>query len=253
MCDLLDVARTTQVIREASPDIVIHAQAQSDVDRCEIEPAMAAAQNVETTAHVIEALRSSGAWLVYISTDYVFDGEKGSPYDEQDVPRPISVYGTTKLEGERRTLACAQGIVVRPSTLFGPARMNFCDQVATRIREGQPVEAFDDQTTSPTYTDDLADGMAALLEAIQRNLLGARRVLHMANAGSCTRVEFAQRIADLLGCPRDSIRGIAMAEQRRPAKRPAYSALTTRYLSNVIGRTLRPWDDALQAYLRQRR
>jgi len=251
-CDLRDAGRAAQVIQELQPDAVIHAQAQSDVDRCEREPAMAEAQNIETTTHLIEALCPTMAYFVYISTDYVFDGTKGSPYDETDSPHPISVYGTTKLEGERLALQYARGIVVRPSTLFGEGRMNFCDHIIAKLREGQAVEAFSDQMTSPTFTEDLADGLGALLETLRQRSAPSQRVLHMANAGGCSRVEFAHRIADSLGYPRTGIRAIQMVEQHRPASRPACSALTTRYLSHVIGRTLRPWEEALQAYLRQR-
>src|SRR3989338_6992546 len=101
VCDLLNAQRTAEVLREISPEAVIHTQAQSDVDRCELEPAEAHAQNVETTMHVVEAIRHTSCWLMYVSTDYVFDGKKGSPYNETDEPHPISVYGRTKLEAER--------------------------------------------------------------------------------------------------------------------------------------------------------
>ena len=252
-CDLRDAGRTAQVIQELHPDAVIHAQGQSDVDLCERDPVMAQAQNAETTAHLVEALRPTPAWLVYISTDYVFDGTKGSPYDEMDTPHPISVYGRSKLAGERLALQVPRGIVVRPSTLFGDGRMNFCDHIIARLYEGQAVEVFSDQVTSPTFTEDLADGLGALLETLRQRRAPSQRVLHMANAGGCSRVEFAHRIADSLGYPRTGIRAIQMVEQHRPASRPACSALTTRYLSHIIGRTLRPWEEALQAYLRQRR
>ncbi len=239
-------------MRELQPDVVIHAQALSDVDRCELDPGMAEEMNVRTTAHVVEALEQTTAWLVQISTDYVFDGTKGSPYDETDEPNPLSVYGKTKLASERLALARERSVVVRPSTLFGPDRMNFCDEIVMRLREGQRVEAFKDQTTSPTYTEDLAEALTALVQRLQREAIPSR-ILHVANQGGCTRLEFAQRIADLAGYPRERIEAIRMAQQRRPAPRPACSALTSRYASRMIGRTLRPWDDALQAYLRQRR
>ena len=247
-----DAQRTAQLIQEVAPDVVVHTQALSDVDRCELEPAAARAQNVEATAHLIDALQGSSAWLIYLSTDYVFDGTKGRPYDELDEPHPISVYGTSKLEGERLVLAFARGLIVRPSTLFGSARLNFCDHVAMRLRQGLSVEAFVDQTTSPTYAEDLANGIGALLAALGQSRLAGHRIFHMANAGGCTRAAFAWRIADLLGCPRQLIQVIPMASQQRPAKRPAYSALATRHLAKVIGTTLRPWEEALQTYLRQR-
>ena len=254
VCDLLDARRTAEVIRACRPDVVIHAQALSDVDRCEREPMLADALNVTAIRHVLRALDGAGALVVYISTDYVFDGTKGAPYDERDEPRPISVYGRSKLEGERTALAAPRSIVVRTSTLFGSGRMNFCDHIVGQLTAGEPVEAFADQVTSPTYSDDLAGGIAQLSAALRDawNVEGPR-VFHLANAGGCSRVEFAMRVAELLGLPRTLIRGIPMAQQRRPALRPPYSALTSVYVEQMIGRMLRPWDEALAAYLRQRR
>ncbi|MBI1992613.1 MAG: dTDP-4-dehydrorhamnose reductase [Candidatus Omnitrophica bacterium] len=251
VCDLRDAQRTRAVIRELRPDVVIHAQALSDVDRCEQEPALANAMNAETVANLAQALDATRSTLVHLSTDYVFDGAKGSPYDELDAPHPISVYGRSKLEGERMALSYAASVVIRPSTLFGPGRMNFCDHVVARVKAGRTVEAFIDQVTSPTYTEDLAEGIGQLLGVIDRASITAlpSRILHLANDGSCSRYEFAQRIAELLGASRAQIRAIRMAEQGRPAPRPPFSGLTTRYVPRLIGRRLRPWDEAFQAYL----
>ena len=252
-CDLLDAHRTDEVIRALQPDIVIHAQALSDVDRCEQDPVAANAQNADAIANVVRAVEHSRALVVYVSTDYVFDGTKGAPYDEADTPHPINVYGRSKLNGERIVLEYPRGIVVRTSTLFGEGRMTFCDAIVTRLRAQQPVEAFLDQVTSPTYTEDLAQGLADLsLTLVRSRELQGPRTFHVANAGGCSRVELAHRVAELLGQSRDLIRPVPMASQRRVAARPAYSAFTTRHLSRIIGRTLRPWDDALHAYLRQR-
>lgn len=253
ICDLLNVQRITEVVERLSPDVVIHAQALSDVDQCEREPDVAHAQNVQTIAHLIHALRPHEPLLVHLSTDYVFDGVKGAPYEEGDEPKPISVYGASKLEAEGLVLGYRRSVVVRPSTLFGPGRMNFCDHIISRLTAKQEVEAFTDQVTSPTYTEDLAIAIGELCAVLLRSWNTQQpRILHMANAGAISRVAFATRVADLLGCSRELIQGIPMASQRRPARRPPYSALTTIHLKRVIGRTLRPWDDALQAYLRQR-
>jgi len=239
------------VIRHLRPDAVIHTQALSDVDRCEREPALAAELNVQTVANVVEACESTESVLLALSTDYVFDGRKGAPYDESDPPHPINTYGRSKLEGERAALSYPLSVVIRPSTLFGPGRMNFCDYVVSRVKTGQPVEAFIDQVTSPTYTKDLADGIGELLAAIRRVSFRAlpSRIVHMANTGGCSRLEFAQRVADLLGAPRTHIRAIQMAQQERPAPRPPFTMLTSLHLPQLIGRRLRSWDEALQAYL----
>jgi dTDP-4-dehydrorhamnose reductase len=250
---VLDEARVAEVLRTVQPDLLVHAQAMSDVDRCELEPDLAQEQNVRATAHIVEALRGTRALLIYISTDYVFDGTKGAPYDETDEPRPISVYGATKLEGERVALGYPRAVVVRPSTLFGPGRMNFCDHIVLRLNAGQTVEAFQDQVTSPTYTEDVAVGIGELGAVLGRSQrLREPRIYHLVNEGRCGRVEFAGRIAALLGHSRDRIRPIPVSAQRRPARRPAYSALATTQLLHTIGRRLRPWEEALHAYLCQR-
>ena len=252
MCNLLDPAQTARVIEQAQPEVIIHAQAMSDVDRCEREPEQAHAQNVQTVTQLVQSLGLLRPLLIYVSTDYVFDGTKGSPYDETDSPHPISVYGRSKVEGERAALAYVRGMVVRSSTLFGAGRSNFCDMIVRGALEGGTVEAFIDQTTSPTFTDDLAEAIGDLIPALAAGRTGMPRIFHTANAGGCTRLAFAHRVVDLLGRPRSCVRPIRMHEQQRPAQRPAYSALTTRVLPAIIGRTLRPWDEALEAYLRQR-
>lgn len=249
-CDLQDAEAVRRAVETARPDVIVHAQAQSDVDRCEREPSEAWAMNVTTAEHLCRA-RDPKTLLLAVSTDYVFDGAKDRPYDEADRPNPVSVYGRSKLEAERVFLANRNAFVVRPSTLFGPARMNFCDLILQRASQGEPIQAFIDQTTSPTYTDDLAAGLEDLVQAIQgaRNSDGLPRVYHLTNAGSCRRIEFAERVLELIGAPRELIRPSRMAEQQRAARRPAYTAMTSRHVGVIIGTPLRPWEDALRAYL----
>lgn len=252
MCDLNDAGQTRQTVERVRPDAVIHSQALADVDLCERDPALAMTQNTQTVAHLAAALAGTHTPLVYISTDYVFDGTKGTPYDEDDAPNPLCVYGRSKLEGERLTLHYPHGVVARPSTLFGAGRNNFCDFIVRTALEGAGViEAFTDQTTSPTYTDDVAVALGALLS--QQQPAGGPRIYHTANEGGCTRLAFVHRVVDLLKRSRHCVRPTQMAQQRRPAARPAYSALTSKYVPAPIRRILRPWDEALEAYLRQRR
>ena len=262
VCDLADATSTRETLRALAPEVVIHAQALSDVDRCEEDPQAAWAQNVTTTVHLVDALTglaatpTSGArppLLVFVSTDYVFDGTKGSPYDEHEATHPLNAYGRAKLEGERAAQRYPRAVVARTSTLFGRGRANFCDHLIERLTAGEPVDAFSDQVTSPTFTDDVA----AALEALSRTLWDtwhdrAPRVYHLANEGGCSRLAFAQRVAQRLRCERSLIRPIRMADQRRPAPRPAYSALRSRTISPALRRMLRPWDEALDEYLRRR-
>ena len=188
-----------------------------------------------------------------MSSDYVFDGTRNSPYDETDKPNPISVYGRSKLEAERLALQYPRGVIVRTSTLFGPGRMNFCNHIVSRLRLCQAVEAFADQTTSPTYTVDLASGLSELVNILLVDKqIRNPRVYHLANAGGCTRMTFALRIAQLLEADRALVHGISMAQQKRPAQRPAYSALTSIHAPRIMGRSLPSWEDALHTYLRAR-
>jgi dTDP-4-dehydrorhamnose reductase len=208
---------------------------------------------VQTVEHLCRALGETGALLIALSSDYVFDGAKGSPYDEEDEPNPLSVYGRTKLAGERVALSYPNAVVVRPSTLFGPGRTNFCDAIVERFRRDEPVEAFVDQVTSPTYTEDLAEGLRGLVDAMAaRSLKQLPRIYHMTNAGGASRVEFSTYVAGLVGRPASLIKPIQMQDQRRPAPRPANSALTSRVLQDTIGRTLRPWQESVRAYLASR-
>ena len=249
---MLDLKQTREAVGGFQPAVIIHTQALSDVDSCQQQPDLAFSQNIQTTKNIIQAAEECGALLVYLSSDYVFSGRKGSAYLESDATDPISVYGQSKLEGERVTLAYAQGLVVRPSTLFGAARMNFCDAIVRAAKEGGVFEAFIDQTTSPTYTVDLAEALGLLVEQLAGKRLSGNRVFHATNAGSCTRVSFAYHVVDLLGCSRSCIRPIRMSDQKRPAPRPACSALDSTELPRVIGRKLRKWEEAVSAYLRHR-
>jgi len=252
-CDLAEAAATAEALRPLAPDVVLHAQAMADVDQCEVEPDAAWRENVRTLEHLVASLDLERTLLIFISTDQVFDGTKGTAYDETDAPHPLGAYGRAKLAAEQAALRCPRSVVVRTSTLFGEGRMNFCHHIVARVTAGEPVEAFTDQVTSPTYTEDLAEALEELSRTLMTSWDPTRpRLFHITNSGGASRVAFAERVAELVGAPRELIRGIPMAAQQRPAKRPPYSALTSRYLEHTIGRTLRRWDDAVFAYLRHR-
>lgn len=246
-----DVAR--QIVERVSPDVVVHAQALSNVDQCEVDSAQAYRMNAEAPDLLCRACAPRQIPVVALSTDYVFNGAKSAPYDEHDETRPINIYGLSKLDGERTVLRYSRGYVVRPSTLYGPARQNFCHYIVDQAQQGRPIQAFLDQTTSPTYTADLAQALHAMLRELSAS--GGRevpRVLHLANSGGCRRTEFAARALQLLNRSLSLLQPIGMVQQARPAARPSYSVLTSRYAANVIGTRLRSWDAALEAYLRFR-
>jgi dTDP-4-dehydrorhamnose reductase len=192
-------------------DLALHAAAWTDVDGAEADPQGASATNVGGTRHVAEL----GAPLVYFSTDYVFDGRKGSPYVESDGPNPLSVYGRSKLLGE--AAAGADAWIARSSWLFGPTGHNF---VRTMLRLGaarDEVAVVDDQRGSPTYVGHLAEAVRDLVEL-------PAGIWHLAAEGDCTWADFAGAIFEEAGLT-CRVRTISTAELSRPAPRPAYSVL----------------------------
>jgi dTDP-4-dehydrorhamnose reductase len=210
---------------------VLHAAAWTDVDGAEDDPQGAAAVNVGGTRHAAEL----GAPLVYYSTDYVFDGEKGAPYVESDAPNPLSAYGRTKLYGEGA--AGERAWVVRSSGLFGPGRSNFVKAMLRLARDRDEVRVVDDQRTAPTYVGHLAEATRALLDR-------PFGVWHLAAQGDCTWAEFAAAIFEEAGLD-TKVRRISSAELGRPARRPAYSVLR----SEKDAPELPHWREGLRAYL----
>jgi dTDP-4-dehydrorhamnose reductase len=213
------------------PDLVLHTAAWTDVDGAEAEPDQAAAVNVAGTDNVVEL----GTPVVYFSTDYVFDGAKTEPYLESDEPRPLSVYGRTKLEGERLV---REGWIARSSWLYGPAGHNF---VRTMLRLGverDEVAVVDDQRGSPTYVGHLAEATRSLIDLPQG-------LYHLTAEGDCSWAEFAEAIFQEWGLS-CRVRRIKTGDLERPARRPPYSVLRT---ERANGLRLPHWRDGLQACL----
>ena len=213
-------------------DLVLHAAAWTDVDGAESDPQGAAAVNVGGTQHAAEL----GAPLVYFSTDYVFDGEKRTPYVESDTPNPRSVYGRTKLLGE--AVVGEQAWVIRSSWLFGWTSTNFVRTMLRIGAERDEVAVVDDQRGCPTYVAHVAAATRELLEL-------PYGVYHLAADGECTWAEFAEAIFEEAGLD-CRVRRITTAELDRPAPRPAYSVLRSERLETP---TLPHWRDGLRACL----
>ena len=192
-------------------DLVVHAAAWTDVDGAEADPQGAAAVNVGGTAHVAEL----GAPLVYVSTDYVFDGSKGAPYVESDSPSPLSVYGRTKLLGE--AAAGERAWIVRTSGLYGWTGRNFVRTILALGAERDEVAVVDDQHLAPTYVGHLAEALRKVVEL-------PTGIWHVAAEGECTWAEFAEAIFAEAGV-RCRVRRVSTEELGRPAPRPAYSVL----------------------------
>jgi dTDP-4-dehydrorhamnose reductase len=213
------------------PELVLHAAAWTDVDGAESDPDGAARVNVEGTRNVV----ALGAPVVYFSTDYVFDGTKGAPYVESDEPAPLSVYGWTKLAGEREI---REGWVVRSSWLFGPTGHNFVRTMLALAAERDEVQVVDDQRGSPTYVGHLA--------AATREILGRPQgIWHAAADGDCTWAEFAEAIFEEAGVSCRVV-PISTEEYGAPAPRPAYSVLRSEHPDSP---KLPHWRDGLRECL----
>ena len=246
--DVRDGAAVQRAVQAARPDVVVNATAYNKVDAAEVETALALAVNAAGPWHLARAARDAGALVVHVSTDYVFDGTKRTPYTEEDPPRPLSAYGVSKLAGERMVAAAgAPHLIVRTSAVFasGGSRGkggSFVERMVARARAGEPLRVVDDQVLSPTYAPDLAAAIVALLEA------DARGLFHVTNTGACSWHAFA--VAALRQAGLDvPVQAVKAKDFAAPATRPAYSVLSNgRYLSLGLP-PLRGWEQALAELL----
>ena len=232
----------SKAIVDAAPEIVIHAGAHTDVDGAERAPALAMAVNADGTERVARAAAQAGARLIYVSTDYVFDGTGTRPYLETDSTNPASAYGASKCAGEQRALSCCENtLVVRTAWLYGLQGKNFVKTILQLAAERPSLRVVADQRGCPTYAEDLA-GMISKLVAHP-----ARGILHVTNDGHCTWHEFATEIVRLAGY-RVPVEPITTTDMPRPAKRPAYSVLSAERL-HQLGFTMPSWQDGLQRFM----
>jgi dTDP-4-dehydrorhamnose reductase len=231
-------------IHAARPDIILHLAAYTNVDQAERDPAGAHAVNAEGTLRVAQAAEAVRARLIYVSTDYVFDGTKTTPYEEQDRPRPLNQYGLSKYAGEEAVLArCANALVVRTAWVFGHEGQNFVKTIMKAAQERPVLAVVADQRGCPTYAEDLAPALRQLA------LGDLRGICHVTNAGECSWYEFAEAIVRQTG-GQAAVRPITTAQAERPAKRPAYSVLShDRFAAHYA--PLPDWRDALARFMRR--
>jgi dTDP-4-dehydrorhamnose reductase len=239
--DIADAAATAEAVAAAEPDAVLNCAAYTNVDGAEEEPERAMAVNGEGAGNVAAAAARAGASVLYVSSDYVFDGTKREPYVESDPTGPISSYGRSKLAGEEATAAAnPRHFIVRSSWLFGLHGKNFVDTMLTVDRD--ELKVVDDQVGCPTYTGHLA---AALLEVARRDDHG---VHHLAGGGRCSWYEFAREIFARSGVDK-RVTPCTTDEFPRPAPRPAWSVLGTERSDPV---RLPSWQEGLDEYLEVR-
>lgn len=246
--DLSDRDSVFNAVGRHTPDIVINAAGNTDVDGCEIDSAYAMLLNAEGAGRVADACSEAGAVCVYISSDYVFDGKKGKPYTETDEPYPLNAYGISKLEGERSVRGkCDRHFIIRTSGLFGlglPAKRghNFVETMIRLAENGERIRIVDDQVMSPTFTRDLA---LKIVELLEKEDYGT---YHITNSGECSWYRFGTAIFNAAGMSPDVV-PVTSEEYGARAERPRYSVLDNKKLESTGVRRLRHWEEALREYI----
>jgi dTDP-4-dehydrorhamnose reductase len=243
--DIRDSSSVRQVVESMRPDWIVLAAAYTDVDGCESRQELAFAVNRDGPVNVAQAAKRTGAKLLFLSSDYVFDGKNNSPYETGDTRNPQSVYGRTKAEAEVRLLEILPDCcIARTSWLFGTGGKCFPDTILKLAASRPTLDVVNDQRGCPTYTVDLA---RAIVELCRK---GAGGIVHLTNAGNCSWFEFAREIVSAAGLATE-VRPVSTQQMARPAPRPAYSVLSAASLRQW-GVALPEWQDALRRYLQER-
>jgi dTDP-4-dehydrorhamnose reductase len=252
--DLTQVEAIGPAVRQVSPMIIINASAYTAVDRAEQEPEIAHLVNAEAPAVLAQEAKATSAWFVHYSTDYVFDGDKDSPYVETDEPNPINVYGRSKLEGEREILAVdGLSLILRTSWVYSLRQESFVTKVLKWARQQEIMQVVDDQIGSPTWARMLAEITAALLsktQALGEDWLTERQgIYHLAGSGAVSRHEWAKEILALDTNRQQqlvqTLQKASSIEFPTQAKRPAYSALDCRRFQQAFAVRIPGWLETL--------
>jgi dTDP-4-dehydrorhamnose reductase len=240
---------SADLIASEKPEILLHAAAMTNVDGCERDRAAALSGNFEATKNVTDAANRQKALLVFFGTDFVFDGVQTEPYKEEDAPHPINVYGQTKLLAERYVLCRAKRyLILRSSWLFGTHGNNFPKKVLKQAGAGKALRVVTDQVGNPTFTRDLAQAVVQILNLLSQ---GGKenQVYHITNEGAVSRYELARLILMKKGYSPNLLVPVPSESIHSPAARPKNSVLSTEKIKNSFGIRLRPWQEAVEAYL----
>ena len=247
--DVTDAAAVARMVADVKPAVILNTTAFNRVDDAEADPAPAFAVNAVPVHHLARVAERHQARLVHFSTDYVFGGSGSGPFTEDAIPAPLNAYGVSKLAGELCVRSAGpRHLVIRSSGLYGVAGSrgkggNFVETMRRLAHEQKPIRVVDDQVLSPTYTSDLAEAVVRLLAADPPGGL-----YHLTNGGACSWFEFARRIFDLCGLRPDLVPTSSAAFGAR-ARRPSNSVLASTRLQALGLAPLRPWPEALAAYL----
>jgi dTDP-4-dehydrorhamnose reductase len=242
--DISQEAAVQKAFRDLRPEFVYHLAAYTDVDGCEANPQLAMQVNAEGTANLARSCAEVGAAMLYVSTDYVFDGSGQRPWREDDTPNPLSVYGKSKSQGEQAVVRYLKPhLITRSSWLFGPKGKNFVSTILKLAAERDELRVVSDQRGSPTYTRHLAVKLAELINC------KAYGIYHVTGSGSCSWFEFTQAILKSSGFNHVRVVPISTQESARRAPRPAFSVLENRRLTESHMGLLPHWDEGLADYL----
>jgi len=245
--DVTDFEAVRCAVGEAKPDLVVHCAAMTHVDRCAERPDEALRVNGFGTHNVALACQQSGAALVYVSSNEVFDGERADPYLEYDATHPINPYGYSKWVGEQAVRdLLPRHYVIRTSWLFAHGGDNFLHRLVRAAARGEPLAVVTNEVAVPTYSEDLADAIVRLVET------GRYGIYHLVNDGSASRYQFARHLLDCAGFSGTPILPIISAQRPRPSRPPTYSVLRN-FAAAQLGIRLRPWQEAVNAFFARER
>ncbi|HEU4520622.1 MAG TPA: dTDP-4-dehydrorhamnose reductase [Thermoanaerobaculia bacterium] len=245
--DVTDSRAISQAVRDVKPDVIVNCAAYTRVDDAEANEHVANAINGSSVELIATAANEGDALLIQISTDFVFDGTKRSPYEVNDPTSPLGAYGRSKLLGEIAASHARQHLILRTSWLFGIHGPNFVEAIRNQIRKGtNPLRVVDDQRGRPTYTPHLARAILRLARHRQ-----ARGIVHYADQPECTWFDFAQAIVEETGAAIE-VKPVSTDEFPRPARRPPYSVLSTERYERLTGVTPESWREGLREYLDRR-
>jgi len=243
--DIRNTEKVREIIEKTRPEWIVLAAAYTDVDGCESNQELAFSVNRDGAVRVARAAKNAGAKVLFLSSDYVFDGNKTSPYEIGDARNPQSIYGRSKAEAEIQLLEVIPTCcIVRTAWLFGSGGKCFPDTILKLAATRPALDVVSDQRGCPTYSVDLA---STIIQLCRKNAQG---ILHVTNAGECSWFEFASEIVKRAGFSTE-VRPVSTQQMARPAPRPAYSVMSAKSLSDN-GIVMPTWHDALGRYLQER-
>ena len=242
--DITNKINSRNLLKSLSPELIINCAAYVQVDKAEIKPSYAFQVNSQGSLNLAKISAELGAFYTYISTDYVFDGTKRTPYSTNDKPDPLSVYGESKLAGENAVVVSGvDALLIRTSWLYGAVGENVVRMVIQRAREGRPLQLVDDQTGSPTWAEHVAE---LTLDLVKHQASGT---YHITDSGEASWYDLGREVLSICGLYCE-IKPISTEDWGAPAPRPRYSVLDSSNTEEILGRRMTPWREALKKFLK---